>query len=170
MNPSVVIEYKDKKTSSGKVVDGVIYLSISSRLNRKTQQEHIDRLTGKLLSRINWARKYSFAESAYTVNTDQELVKLAQTINRNYYDLPLKDAAFHMQNSTWGTCSLKTGKIYVSHRLKGAPLELLWYVLVHEICHLAIPGHTRAFWQLVGKACPDYPETKKRLKAYGMRN
>lgn len=169
MNPPVVIEYKDKKTSSGKVVEGVIYLSISNRLSCQLKQEHIDKLTEKLLSRINWAQSYSFTQSCVPVNNDRDLWNLAVTINNTYYKLPLKNASFHKQNSTWGTCSLTTGQIYVSHRLIGAPLELLWYVVSHEICHLAVPAHNSLFWKLVSKSCPEYKENRRRLKAFGMK-
>lgn len=169
MNIPVVIEYKDKRSSSGKVEDGVIYLSISNRLNNKLKQEHINKLTDKLMSKIKWAQNYTFTESDHLVENDKELLTLAQKINNKYYNLPIKDAVFHKQTSTWGTCSLRTGRIYVSHRLIGAPRELLWYVIVHEICHLAVPGHNMKFWSLVHKACPDYKECRKSLQAYGMK-
>jgi predicted metal-dependent hydrolase len=165
----VVIEYKDKKTSSGKAEDGVIYLSISQRLNSRLRKEHIAKLTAKLLSRMKWAQKYTFAESCPAIKTNKELLSLAEEINSQYYNLPLKDAAFHKQSSTWGTCSLITGKIYVSHRLSEAPADLVRYVVAHEICHLAVPGHNAQFWALVKRACPDYKECRIRLKAYGLK-
>lgn len=169
MNIPVVIQYKDKRTSSGKVEDGVIYLSISNRLSKKLRQEHIDKLTDKLITKINWAKNYTFSKNPNPVRNDKELWNLAQEINNKYYNLPIKDAAFHKQTSTWGTCSLKTGRIYISHRLIGAPPELLRYVLAHEICHLEVPGHDKKFWDLVHRACADYKECRKKLKAYGMK-
>ncbi len=104
------------------------------------------------------------------VRSDDDLRRLAKMINETYYNLPLKNAIFHKQYSTWGTCSLKTRQIYVSHRLKGAPLELIWYVLTHEICHLEERSHNARYWNLVSKACPDYINCRKMLKAYAMQN
>lgn len=103
------------------------------------------------------------------IKHDQDLLRLADTINKTYYNLPLEGAAFHKQKSTWGTCSLKTRRIYISHCLINAPLEILWYVVTHEICHLAEPNHTEKFWELVGKACPSYKYARKMLKAYGLQ-
>lgn len=167
--PIVVVEYRDKKSSSGKVEEGVIHLCISSRLQPNEREEHIQKLTTKLIRKINWAQRYSFKDGEGPVKTDQELLRLAETINRAYYNLPLMNASFHEQKSTWGTCSLKTQQIYISKRLCGAPLELLWYVVTHEICHLAEPSHNNKFWNLVGKGCPNYTDCRKKLKAYGLQ-
>lgn len=167
--PKVVIEYKDKKSSSGKVQDGTIQLCISSRLSLQERQEHIQKLTGKLEDKINWAKRYQFESANNLVKHDQDLWRLADTINKTYYNLPLESATFHRQKSTWGTCSLKTRQIYISNRLLGAPLEMIWYVVAHEICHLAEPSHNTRFWNLVGKACPGYQQTRKMLKAFGLQ-
>jgi len=167
--PRVIIEYKNKKNSSGKVVDGVIHLAISSRLDQQEREKHIERLTNKLLDKMSWARNYRFEDQQGVVRTDEDLWQLAQTINRAYYNFPLENAVFHRQHSTWGTCSRQTGQIYVSHRLMGAALDLLWYVVTHEICHLEEPSHNNRFWQLVSKACPNYQDCRKRLKAFGLQ-
>lgn len=167
--PKVIIEYRDNKNSSGKIVDGTIHLTISSRLNPGERERHISKLKQKMLAKINWARQYSFDNNGGIIRTDQELSHLAEMINRRYYNLPLEGASFHHQNSTWGTCSLKSRQIYISHRLVGAAWELLWYVVTHEICHLAEPSHNKKFWELVSKACPHCHECRKRLKAYGLQ-
>lgn len=168
--PYIIVEYKDKKSSSGKVVDGNIHLAISSRLSSQERDQHIDQLTGKLLDKLNWAQRYEFEkDSDGPVKTQEDLMRLADTINKAYYNLPLESIAFHRQNSTWGTCSLKTKQVYISHRLIGASLDLLWYVVTHEICHLAEPRHNARFWNLVSKACPGYADTRKRLKAFGLQ-
>lgn len=168
--PAVIVEYKDKKNSSGRVIDGVIHLSISKHLSPVIRKEHIDKLTKKLTEKIAWAENYQCNAGDGIINTDEELFKLADTINKAYYNLPLQDASFHKQNSTWGTCSLKTKQIYISHRLKGAAMELLWYVVTHEICHLAVPSHNENFWQLVAQGCPQYKKSREYLKAYGFKN
>lgn len=151
------------------MVDGVIHLAISNRLDARERERHINKLTRRMLDKINWARQFRFDGNGMAVKTDAELWRLAQMINTRYYDLPLENAAFHRQNSTWGTCSLKTRQIYISHRLIGASWELLWYVVTHEICHLSEPAHNKRFWDLVSKACPHYQECRKKLNAYGMQ-
>lgn len=165
----IIVEYKDKKNSSGRVIDGVMYLSISNCISLEEKEEHIRKLTERLQSKINWAKNYNFDNSKGIVKTNEELNRLAATINKAYYSYSLNTVEFHKQYSTWGTCSLKFKNIYISNRLIGASLDLVWYVLVHEICHLAEPSHNQHFWNLVSKACPNYQECRKMLKAYGMQ-
>lgn len=163
----VFVEFKNKRNSSGKISEGVIHLKISNLISREEQQLHIERLKDKLTRKMRWAEQYQFNAAEGIVYTDIELKKLARTINDAYYSYPLADIAFHKQESTWGTCSRKTGKVYISERLIGAPLDLLWYVVSHELCHLEEPSHNARFWNLVGKACPNYAESRQKLKAYG---
>ena len=165
----IIVSYSDKKNSSGKVLEGTIYLNISSRLSPQEKERHISKLTGKLAEKISWAQRYQFESAEGIVKTDEELFRLAQTINKEYYNFVFNKIEFHKQNSTWGTCSLKTRQIFISHRLIGAPMELLWYVITHELCHLGEPSHNQRFWQMVSRACPRYEECRKMLKAYGLQ-
>ena len=167
--PQGFVEYRDKRNSSGKIRDGVIHLSISSRLSPAEQEVHIKKLTEKLLAKLHWAQQYDFSWGEGPVKTDQDLMRLADTINRAYYNYPFRQISFHEQKTTWGTCSGKTRQIYISARLIGAPLEFLWYVVTHELCHLAEPRHNQRFWNLVSKACPNYQECRRRLKAFGLQ-
>lgn len=167
--PEVIIDYRDKKNSSGKVFEGKLYLSISNRLSKKEQQEHIRILTDKLFKKLLWAQNIPFYENRGPVQTDEDLWKLVNTINQRYYQVPLEKAVFHKQNSTWGTCSLKSRCIYLSHRLKNAPLDLIWYVIAHELSHMKEPSHNKRFWSIVEKACPNYKGIKKLLNAYGLQ-
>jgi len=41
------------------------------------------------------------------------------------------------------------------------------YVVVHELCHLIHPNHSKEFWQLVGRHDPNYPEHRQWLKERG---
>lgn len=167
--PQVFVEYRDKRNSSGKICDGNIYLAISRRLSPVEQQVHIQKLTEKLLRKLSWAEQYDFQREEGPVKTDEELSRLAETINQAYYNFPFQRITFHEQKSTWGTCSAKTKQIYISTRLIGAPLEFLWYVITHEICHLAEFNHSQKFWKLVSRACSNYPECRQRLKAFGLQ-
>ncbi len=167
--PKIVVEYSDKKNSSGKVIDGTIHLNISSRLSPLEKEKHIAKLTENLTGKISWAQRYQFGNSEGIVKTDEELFRLANAINKAYYNFTFQNIEFHKQNSTWGTCSLKTKQIFISHRLIGAPMELLWYVVAHELCHLGEPSHNQRFWSIVSRACPNYDECRKRLKAFGLQ-
>jgi predicted metal-dependent hydrolase len=55
------------------------------------------------------------------------------------------------QNYRWGSCTPHDGTIRISSRLAKEPSWVLDYVLVHELAHLKVSGHGKAFWQLVNR-------------------
>jgi predicted metal-dependent hydrolase len=48
-------------------------------------------------------------------------------------------------------------------KLAMAPLEVIDYVVVHEMCHMVHLNHDRSFWRLVGKIIPDYEQQENWL-------
>lgn len=39
------------------------------------------------------------------------------------------------------------------------------YLIVHELAHIAEPGHGPAFWAAVHRAMPDHDQRRRRLAA-----
>lgn len=66
----------------------------------------------------------------------------------------------------WGVCRKTTG-IRLNRRLVGAPEYVADYVCIHELCHLAHPDHSRAFWTLTRRFAPYADEARQWLKAHG---
>jgi predicted metal-dependent hydrolase len=48
-----------------------------------------------------------------------------------------------------------------------APHSVVDYVVMHELCHLIHPNHSKEFWQLVKANDPSHVEHKKWLKEQG---
>jgi len=44
------------------------------------------------------------------------------------------------------------------------PVEVRDYVLVHELMHLRRLDHSKHFWRLVARACPDYEKARGWLR------
>ncbi len=65
-------------------------------------------------------------------------------------------------NSNWGTCNSRL-QLTFNWKLAMAPLEVIDYVVVHEMCHMVHLNHDRSFWRLVGKMIPDYKEMENWL-------
>ncbi len=74
--------------------------------------------------------------------------------------LPL---AVRRMKTRWGSCTSK-GKITLSLRLMQAPVELIDYVILHELCHLREMNHGRGFYKLLAEICPDWRVRKSALK------
>jgi predicted metal-dependent hydrolase len=63
----------------------------------------------------------------------------------------------------WGSCNHKGG-LNFSWRLIQAPLEIVDYVIVHELVHLRQPDHSRKFWEKVEALMPDYRRRREWLR------
>jgi predicted metal-dependent hydrolase len=70
------------------------------------------------------------------------------------------------QSSRWGSCS-SSGVLSYSWRLILAPSFVLDYLAAHEVAHLIEMNHSRRFWRLVGRICPDMGRAKAWLDAHG---
>jgi predicted metal-dependent hydrolase len=66
----------------------------------------------------------------------------------------------------WGSCS-PAGTLSFNWRLVLAPFEVLDYVVVHELCHLRVPDHSRRFWALVERHRPRWRQPRAWLREYG---
>lgn len=69
------------------------------------------------------------------------------------------------QVSRWGSCSAK-GNLNFNCLLMLCPIEVLDYVVVHELCHRKEMNHSQKFWSLVEHFCPEYKQHKAWLKEH----
>ena len=71
------------------------------------------------------------------------------------------------QARRWGSCN-KDGVLRFNWRIVTAPMSLVDYVVVHELCHLSgASHHGAAFWSIVGRTLPDYERRRAALRARG---
>jgi predicted metal-dependent hydrolase len=66
----------------------------------------------------------------------------------------------------WGSCS-SDKKLCFNYRLAMAPIEVIDYVIIHELCHLLHMNHDRSFWRRVGSIDPDYKKKEEYLAWHG---
>ena len=65
----------------------------------------------------------------------------------------------------WGSCNSK-GVVSLNYWLMSCPVDVIDYVVVHELCHLTYLDHSPNFWRLVSHYLPDYSKAKQWLKFY----
>ena len=63
----------------------------------------------------------------------------------------------------WGTCNTRTRKVWLNLQLAKKPVECLEYVILHELVHLEVPNHGKAFVAMMDRYMPGWRDVKKRL-------
>ena len=66
----------------------------------------------------------------------------------------------------WASC-LKSGDLHFHWKCLMAPLTIIDYIVIHELCHLHHRDHSDAFWNEVDKVLPDYRNRKEWLRVRG---
>lgn len=95
------------------------------------------------------------------------LIKINERIELYKYKLgvePLNIKVMELQNR-WASCSNKALNFHWKCLM--APINIIDYIVVHELAHLIYPNHTESFWNIVDKVMPDYKERKDWLRLNG---
>jgi len=69
------------------------------------------------------------------------------------------------QRTRWGSAS-RRGTLSFSWRLVMCPPEVLDYVVVHELAHLRVAGHSTEFWRLVDRHVIDSRAARRWLREH----
>lgn len=80
--------------------------------------------------------------------------------------LGLEAEGWHIRRmkSRWGSCQIQKRELTINLELTRYPLELLDYILVHELTHLYEPSHNRKFYAFMDRAMPDWKARRRQLR------
>ena len=70
------------------------------------------------------------------------------------------------QRTRWGSCTSQ-GNLNFNCLLMMCPLEVIDYIIVHELCHRKEMNHSARFWAEVKKVMPEYRQQEKWLRQRG---
>lgn len=87
---------------------------------------------------------------------ENRLNELSEKIQVKYRKLHLSGGMRRL-----GSYSPSSGTVSLSWRLIMAPKEVVDYVIIHELCHIIQPNHSKRFWDVVAKFDTNY---KNRIK------
>ena len=134
----VIRSAKRVKTSSARLVDGVIQVRIPAFMSADEESDVVSKLAGRIESRQRCA----------AVSLEARARVLAARFG---LPEPCSIQWSHRQKVRWGSCATHTGDIRISSKLVEVPPWVLDHVIVHELAHLVEPRHTPAFHALVNR-------------------
>jgi len=85
---------------------------------------------------------------------------------RHDFNLPMPRISIKSYKGRWGSCYYKDNKVSFNEKLVHLDLDLIDYVIVHELCHFYEANHSKRFYAEIEKRMPDYRERIKHLKEH----
>ncbi|MHA2788296.1 M48 metallopeptidase family protein [Corynebacterium sp. S7] len=154
---TVIRSAKRRRTIQAREVGGVIEVRIPASFSKAQEQAAVDEMLVKLAKKRR-----------STHQSDEDLQRRAHRLNDDVLAGNATVGSIRWvsnQNTRWGSCTISTGDIRISDRLKNVPDYVVDAVIVHELTHTFIPGHGPDFWAWADKA-PLAERAKGYLEAY----
>ena len=170
-----IIPYTVRKSQRAKQVrisvncEGVVLVTQPMRLAFGRIEEIVIKKLGWIISKIDFFKNYPVARrksaEEYRTFRNDALCLVQSRIHHfnSIYGFTIGNIAIRNQRTRWGSCS-KKGNLNFNYRIAQLAPELVDYIVVHELCHLAELNHSKKFWQLVEQTIPRYNELRKILK------
>ena len=139
--PVVVIRSaRRRRTISAQRRGGAIEIRLPAGMSSAEEARWIERMTRRLRRR--------------PAPGDADLMQRSQQLSSRYLGGELKPTSVRwsdQQTTRWGSCTIDTGAIRLSSRMREFPSWVVDYVLVHELAHLRYRSHGPRFWSLVAR-------------------
>lgn len=166
-----------RKTIALQVIDSeTVRVRAPYRVSKKFIQEFVEKNNEWILRKLQEAKEKEARASEVRPLSDIEIEELAKRarevfVRKVEHFAPLvgvdwNKVTIRKQKTRWGSCSDK-GNLSFNVALMRAPIEVLDYVVVHELCHRIELNHSKKFWSEVERVFPDYRECEKWLKKNG---
>ncbi|MGN1235640.1 MAG: M48 family metallopeptidase [Christensenellaceae bacterium] len=113
-------------------------------------------------------RRENRAHSGVERTTEELVALLDGYVKKWSKEMGVRPSSWRLSDmqSKWGVCNSANRELRFSTMLLTRSDECVEYVVIHELAHLKHPNHSKSFYSLVGRFCPDYREREDRLKGY----
>lgn len=132
-----------RKSASAAARDGVVVVRLPAGLAADEEERVI----------VGLVRRVTGASRAAARGGDAALAARAAELADTYLDgiRPTSVAWSGRMTRLYGSCTPATGTIRISRELATAPGYVLDHVLLHELVHLVVPGHSASFRALLAR-------------------
>lgn len=112
-----------------------------------------------------YAKDFKTLEKWY-IKQIKNLFKERLDFNYQKFEENIPYPLLKMRNmkTRWGVCNRKNNTITLNTNLIKYDFSKIDYVIVHELSHFKHFDHSKNFWNLVSKYCPDYKQIRKELR------
>jgi len=93
----------------------------------------------------------------------ENVKRLAKNYDLNYVKVSVKN-----QSSRFGSCS-HSGSLNFNWQIILFPIDKFEHVVLHELTHLTVKNHSKAFWEQLSKYDKNWRENNRWLKKEGVK-
>jgi len=102
----------------------------------------------------------------FYTKSSKKITKERSEYYQAYLKIKPKSVEIVKVGGRWGSCTSEKHITY-NFMISSLPIELIDYIVVHELCHLYHMNHDRSFWRKVGSILPDYKKRQEALHKIG---
>lgn len=112
-----------------------------------------------------YVKSYDYLNRWYNKKM-KSLFKERLDYNYNLFkeNIPYPKLRIRLMKTRWGVCNRSNMTITLNSNLMRYDIEKLDYVIIHELSHLVHFDHSKYFWNVVSKYCPEYKRIRKELR------
>ncbi len=156
------------KPYSGMLFGKTLQLIIKENSNRIRVEHNGKQLVVHFPDRYNPASKTDVSKIEKAImgalRTESEKILLPRLKElAAMYDFSFASSSIKRVVGRWGSCDSQK-HITLSIFLIQLPIELIDYVILHELTHTIHMNHSPAFWARLEQDCPDYKELRKNMR------
>ncbi|MBD8924212.1 M48 family peptidase [bacterium] len=158
-NEEKLIKMYDKMLEKNKDNDLFLYLGKKYYIKVDESKEKVE-FEDNFVYTKNLEMLKEFYEKQVKVVLESEM-NIAKKCFKNLPEFSLK---FRNMKTRWGVCNRGKMTVTLNTELLKKDIELIDYVIIHELCHFFEGNHSKNFWNLVGQAYPNYKEARRKLR------
>lgn len=128
----------------------ILEIKVLKNLSKESRKEYLDKGIKK------------FLKSNTQEIIDKKLLSWSNKTNIKYKTVQVRDAI-----SKYGSCTVGKKALHFSSRLVMLPDDVIDAIIVHELCHIIHPNHSKEFYNLVETFIPNYKKIDIWLKKNG---
>lgn len=162
-------EQLNEKRTNREYVNGQSFLYLGRNYRLNIGDEASSKLTLKngyfLLHESQKDKAKELFIEFYKEKLNEKITPIIDRYKNQLGVSPNEVKIMELQNR-WASCSNK-GNVNFHWKCAMAPIDVLSYIVVHELAHLIHPNHTNAFWNEIDKVYPKYDSQVQWLKLNG---
>lgn len=146
---TIDVIYHDKNMISVRIEEKtkLFRIFLPSQIQKEEEVPYIQKAVRKL-----------FKENTEVI-LQERLPYWSKKTNISYNSVKVRDA-----KTKYGSCIPSKKALHFTSRLVMLKEEAIDAIIVHELCHIVYPNHSKEFYELVENYIPNYKEIDKYLK------